>query len=642
MSRFAQVPEALKSIPNWIIWKCEKRNGKKTKVPYDAKSPDQFAKSNDSNTWTTFENATAAVNGRFDGIGFMLHGTNLVGIDFDGVVDDGVPEPYILNIISQLGNPYYEITPSGTGLRVFVECAALPLGNRKFNAKKKGLDKYGAEIYSGHEGGRYLTVTGDKVDGEGIPKISDLSIPYFLISKFGDEHFRRLWMGDASEYENDDSRVDLALLGVLARAFNGDSAKMEHYFNASIPGHREKWLQRADYRERTLKTASNGISLSEKSFEKLVNKARKIIEFHTDPTPEGSAFDYIVGPAAGQFDGWFPLGSPSLIGGSSGSGKTTFMLDLCVKQKEKEVVFIHKTYGRPYLVLMLDRGKASHERTMKRLDFKPEQVPIRFLKACVDGDASQQIIDHIEKASPTPQLVFIEGMDMLVSDPNALEVVMPFMHEMQQIAEHFHCAIVGSVGAPKMKPKDTYTAKRDTIFGSAVWSRMSETIVTIQYDNGDDTADKRIISVLPRNARAERFEACFVGGRLVITKSPSAPAKKDAANPIRARIEEAIIQILTPRGILKASEVIDHLKELYGFTSKNTIEEVSVEMRDRGILDKRKAPGGKWVWELLREKKFSSDYVRGVVDDDEKITSTTTTPTQRGDEEIFDVEFEED
>jgi len=524
MNSYDNIPEALKHYPNWVVWRKEKRNGKYTKIPYNVQTGHE-AKSNDPTTWTTFVRAVKASeslnDNNYDGPGFMLFGTNLTGIDFDGVVDDGVPEPYVLNIISQIGSPYCEITPSSTGLRVFISGSQLPPGNRKFSAKKKGVDKYGAEIYSGSEGGRYLTCTGDRYSGDGVPEIDNIDLVYFLISKFADEHFRRMWMGDASDYENDESRLDLALLGTFARAFNGDADKTLRFFDASVPGHREKWVEREDYRKLTLAKALSGVAMSAKTWDKFVEQPRKIIEFHEFPTDEQkserTAFDYVIQSLEGQFDGWFPLGSPSLIGGSSGSGKTTFMLDLCVKQKNGDSFYGHGTFGRPYLVLMLDRGKDSHTRTMRRLGFNESQVPIKFLNAAVDGEASQQIINAVEKTVPMPEVVFVEGMDMLVSDPNALEVVMPFMHEMQQIAQHFHIAVIGSVGAPKTKPKDGYAAKRDTIFGSAVWSRMSETIVTLQFPLGDDTADHRIVSILPRNAKAEKFDTVFQGGRLAET-----------------------------------------------------------------------------------------------------------------------------
>lgn len=608
------IPQELRREDRWVVWKHEKRNGKWTKVPYDAKTG-EFAKSNDSATWTTFDRAVKSSEllntGGYDGPGFMLHNSELTGIDFDGVLDDGMPEPYVLNIISQIGAPYCEVTPSDTGLRVFIKGTQLPPGNRKFSAKKKGVEKYGAEIYSGREGGRYLTITGNRYSGEGIPEITNIDIVYFLISKFADEHFRRLWLGDASEYENDESRVDLALLGVFARAFNGDVPKMLRFFNASVPGHREKWINRKDYQEMTIAKATSGLSMSSKAWDKFVEQPRKIIEFHEFPEEKQknawTAFDYVIQAVDGQFDGWFPLGSPSLVGGSSGSGKTTFMLDLCVAQAMGAPFYKHATFKRPYLVLMLDRGADSHTRTMRRLGFKTEQVPIKFLKAAVDGEASQQVIDMIEQTNPTPQVVFIEGIDMLVSDPNSLDIVMPFMHEIQQIASHFHVAIVGSCGAPKTKPKEGYAAKRDTIFGSAVWSRMSETIVTIQYPAGDDTVDKREISILPRNAKAEQFTTEFQDGRLVAVL----PTVEYEASPGGRPNEplQAAIQFLE-RELQSGPKVGDTLiKEAHDFedikrpTLFKAAKELHINMRDR--------IAGKAVWSLPEMNAVSATTYSG-------------------------------
>lgn len=538
ISKYASVPQALKAIPNWVVWKYIRKNGKDEKIPHDAKTG-AWAETNDPSTWTTFEDAVAAAekpsNG-YNGPGVVIRGTPLVGGDFDGVIDDGVPESYVLNIISQLGTPYCEITPSGNGLRVFVQCPKLPPGKRKFNAKKTGVKKYGAEIYSGSELANYLTITGNRYSGDGIPVVDNLDLVYFLVSKFADFHFRRLWMGDASEYENDDSRVDLALLGLLVRTFNGDTTKALQFFNASVPGHREKWLRvngngELDYQKLTLAKATSGIVAPGSGDAKPSHKKseeRRVLEFHHFPTEEEkatrTAFDYVLAPIAEterNFDGWFPLGSPSLIGGSSGSGKTTFMLDLCITQRMGAPFYKHPTFGRPFLVLMLDRGELSHRRTMRRLGFKEAQVPIRVMKAVLDSEASQEIINQLE-ADPSniPQILFIEGIDMLVSDPNSLPPVSAFMHEMQQIATHFHIAIIGSCGAPKTKAKENYAAKRDTVFGSAVWARKSETIVTIQYPEGDDTADGRVISTLPRNNKAETLSAVFELGRLVEAPQP--------------------------------------------------------------------------------------------------------------------------
>lgn len=259
--KLANIPPSLTTLPNWVVWKKEKRGGKETKVPYDAQTL-AFAKSNDPNTWASFETAAEVAEPLFgsayDGVGFMLHGTPFIGLDFDGVLSEGKPEPYVVEILRLLGNPYTEITPSGNGLRAFVECPSLPKGNRKFSNNQHG--KYGAEIYSGNEGGRYLTVTGDRFSGDGIPKITadEIQLPYILASQICNDKFKRLWMGDLYMHENDHSRADQALCSMLARLLGNEAQKIEQAFSKSFLGQRQKWTEREDYRQRTIAKAISG------------------------------------------------------------------------------------------------------------------------------------------------------------------------------------------------------------------------------------------------------------------------------------------------------------------------------------------------------------------------------------------------
>lgn len=619
MPNYAVIPSYLKFLPNWVTWRNEKRNGEKTKIPYNPETGHE-AKSNDENTWTDFDSALADIDD-YDGLGFQLRGTNLVGFDFDGVRRNGQIDQYVIHILDLLPpQMYVEITPSGTGLRAFVVYDnPLPPGKRKFDAKMKGVKKYGIEIYSGREGGRYLTITGDHLRGESIPSVDDLSVPYFLISKFSDDRFKRMWLGDPSDYENDDSRLDLALLGYLIRAFDGNTDEALRFFNLSVPGHREKWVNRDDYQERTLLKAATRLAKSDG----MDSDERQPLEFKK-PAAElttKSAYEYILGPLpdSNQFEGWFPLGSPSLIGGSSGSGKTTFMLDLCVTQAAGNTFYGHPVFCRPYLVLMLDRGKLSHERTMRRLGFEMNQVPIQFLNPVLDDDASQEVLNRIEEADPTPQLVFIEGIDMLVSDPNKIDIVAPFLREIQDIATHFHCAIVGSTGAPKTKPREGYTAKRDTIFGSAVWSRMAETVVTIQFPNGDDTADQRMISVLPRNAKSEIFETEFQKGRLVIPppqpkeEKPIKQTKEEKEKYVEEEAEEFIQNYMIERypEPVKGSDLEFQAITVKGF-GKNAFTNARAKLAKREFIIGTRASNRESLWELSSQAKKEIEIGRAL------------------------------
>jgi primase-polymerase (primpol)-like protein len=56
-------------------------------------------------TWSTFERACefASTDG-LAGVGFVFNGDGIVGIDLDACVNDGEPEPWALEIISQFNS----------------------------------------------------------------------------------------------------------------------------------------------------------------------------------------------------------------------------------------------------------------------------------------------------------------------------------------------------------------------------------------------------------------------------------------------------------------------------------------------------------------------------------------------------------
>ena len=605
------IPATLKQYPNWVVWRYEIRDGEPTKIPYTP-GTEIKARADDPKTWTSFERAVEAadpLNGsEYEGVGFELGGTSIAGIDFDSAINPkGVIDPYVLAILKLLGNPYTEISPSGKGLHAFVECGALPEGGRKLSH-----DHVGIEIYHGREGGRYFTATGNRALGDGIPKIDDISLPYLLITQNKDKKFRALWLGDTSAYDGDDSSADFALLVRLAALTQNDPIKMEKYFGASGLGQRDKWTRRNDYRQGSINNAID--RLIKGAIE--TNRTGKYtlpvdLEFHTEafPDPDG---DYVVAPAAGQGDGWFPLGDVSLIGGASGTGKTTFIFELLHKQKQKFPVLGHATFGYNFHVLAYDRGKNAFTRTMRRLRLNDSDIPTTPLPLAFGTNAVQNIINQIEKLNPIPNVIFVEGLDMLIDDANKKSIVSPFMRGLQDVAAHFHIALICSLGAPKTKRGEDYAAKRDHLSGSEAWGRNCETVAILEFSEEDDgTAPQRELTVLPRNAVAEKFSLQFESGRLV----PIQP-QADAERALGGRPNETLRSAIN----FLCRELQDGPKP--GKTlirEAHELENISRTVLYRAAKELHVKIGGKIagqaVWELNPMNAVSTNFKDGDSDD---------------------------
>ena len=156
----SQIPAELIQFDQWVVWRLQSRGGKPTKVPYGP-CTGRRASVTEPNTWASFDEAVGAYQeseGQFSGIGFVLSGSDGIGgVDLDHVrdPDTGDLHPEAQALIDRFGS-YTEISPSGTGIRIFGHAPNLPKGR---SGIYRGIK---VECYSA---GRYLTVTGQRING---------------------------------------------------------------------------------------------------------------------------------------------------------------------------------------------------------------------------------------------------------------------------------------------------------------------------------------------------------------------------------------------------------------------------------------------------------------------------------------------
>ena len=272
----ATIPAVLKALPHWVCWRAVPNGDRIEKIPVCA-STSGNASSTDPRTWTTYARAAMAAYTQDGlGLGFVFQrGSGIVGIDLDKCrdADTGVLEPWADEIVRAL-NSYTEISPSGTGVHIYV-CGALPPGRRK---------KGPVEVY---EHGRFFTVTGQHLAGTLTtiePRTDELAAfhahsladatperPADMLTRtasLGDVEivekcrtarnagkFDALWRGNVSGYPSQ-SDADLALLGIL-KFYTQEAGQLDRLFRQSGLM-REKWDQRRGeqtYGERTIAEA---------------------------------------------------------------------------------------------------------------------------------------------------------------------------------------------------------------------------------------------------------------------------------------------------------------------------------------------------------------------------------------------------
>jgi hypothetical protein len=276
-------PAALRDRAQWVAWRYEEVDGRRTKIPYNPRNG-RRARSNDPATWGTSEEAEAAVvMGGYEGIGFMIHPADpFVGVDLDHCFDPqtGTLLPWAEDIVRELDS-YTEVSPSGTGIRIFTRGTLPP--------RELGRREGPVEMYDDR---RFLSVTGQHLAGtpatvedraEALdqihrqvfrkryaaaqapsapaaappmagnpPSLTDTAILNKIRRAKNGASFERLWRGDIAGYASA-SEADLALCGMLA-FYTQDPEQIERLVAQSGLWD-EKWRNRPAYRQGTIQQA---------------------------------------------------------------------------------------------------------------------------------------------------------------------------------------------------------------------------------------------------------------------------------------------------------------------------------------------------------------------------------------------------
>jgi hypothetical protein len=152
---YDKIPALLWQYDRWMLWTL---TGDGRKVPRTPKHPDRNCNPGVPSNWSSFEqivNATQKLNGPGFALGPVDKGPTIAGIDCDHCRDplSGVIEPWAWEVIRAIDS-YTEISPSGTGVKLFV-VGRLPEDSAQGKV-------YKLEIYDRK---RYFCVTGHHLPG---------------------------------------------------------------------------------------------------------------------------------------------------------------------------------------------------------------------------------------------------------------------------------------------------------------------------------------------------------------------------------------------------------------------------------------------------------------------------------------------
>jgi hypothetical protein len=167
-ANLAQLPRALLPLierPQWAVWRwTQKPDGSWQKPPFMAIQPDRHASTKNSSTWSDYATALATVQaGAADGTTYILTEDDpFAAIDLDHCrhVDTHSIDVWAQNFLDTGRNTYSEVTPSGTGCRIW-GLASGDTTHKKFTLK---VDDKEIAVELFRRTRKALTITGYKLD----------------------------------------------------------------------------------------------------------------------------------------------------------------------------------------------------------------------------------------------------------------------------------------------------------------------------------------------------------------------------------------------------------------------------------------------------------------------------------------------
>jgi hypothetical protein len=153
----ANLPTALQPLrarAQWVIWRLTWQQGRWSKAPFRCDDPDRYASSSNPITWSSYEAAVAAA-GAGDGVSYVLTREDpFAAVDIDHVRDPitGTIEIWAQRLLDQASRSYAEVSPSGTGLRIWGTASGEAL-HRHFSFGDTALELF-------RRTSKVLTVTG--------------------------------------------------------------------------------------------------------------------------------------------------------------------------------------------------------------------------------------------------------------------------------------------------------------------------------------------------------------------------------------------------------------------------------------------------------------------------------------------------
>ena len=249
---------------------------------------------------------------------------------------------------------------------------------------------------------------------------------------------------------------------------------------------------------------------------------RQALDTLSGPQPQKLKRSVLVEQRKYIIDQLLPTGEVHIIAGSSGAGKTTWLMQMLQMWSMGEPILDQESFPCSWAYIACDRGLQSVKTTMERVGVSFPGVYVDSMVDNVNLDTLDRVLERI--AYKKIELLVLDGIGSVVPNGklNDYDTVANFLKGLTRWCANRvidweqeegngdgyrygeRRTIIAITHSPKMKEKEHYVLGRDKIIGSTAWGAFAETIITIEAvlnKEGGAERELRQVSVMPRNAK---------------------------------------------------------------------------------------------------------------------------------------------
>ena len=288
----------------------------------------------------------------------------------------------------------------------------------------------------------------------------------------------------------------------------------------------------------------------------------------------------------------FPAGAMHLIGGPSGVGKTTWLLQMLHEWEQGLKLFgEYQSHPVPWVYISNDRAMRETTLTLERLGYSDWEFEAHALEELIYDKAtgkckSPDFAVDILKRFPYAQLVVIEGLQAVMPDTsktrsqNKQELLWAL--EQRYILAESNRTIIATTHNPKINQAGAATNdERSKFLGSQGFIGSCSTMIGFEKSTTDE--NKRNVTVMGRNFKDMRMlYSLDDNGRFVLEANQSVPVVTEgdsefqfliwlsAKTPVLAKGAQDYFESLELGGRSKFYEFMNRLKSEGKITSAAT------------------------------------------------------------------------